>query len=352
MKARLTKNIFLGNNDTQRVKIMLLLKKSQINNILHRIGKLRLLVIGDCMLDHYVFGDVSRISPEAPVPVVQVERESYRLGGACNVALNIKQLGAQVKLMGWVGNDKGGRVLKSLLAKAGIDFNNPVEREDVQTIVKTRVVVRNQQLCRLDRESLFLPCLVDYLKLSISSHIKSVDGVIISDYGKGTICQVILDHLTELKWQNKFFLAVDPKPVHELNYSGVDLLTPNRNEALQLAKRVPSSASHVTIKELAKSIFEMHAIRHLAVTLSRDGIAIVEPNFEVMHFPTMAREVFDVSGAGDTAIAALTLALCANTDIAQAAYFANLAAGIVVGKVGTATTSAAEILSYVDTFQK
>ena len=329
---------------------MALLQRSQINNLLQEIRNLRWLVVGDCMLDHYIFRDAHRISPEAPVPVVQVEGEFYRLGGACNVAANIRQLGAQVKLMGGIGSDKEGVILRDLLGQAGIEFDLPSEPTDVQTIVKTRVLVRNQQLCRLDKESAFPVDFASQLARELDANVENVDGVIVSDYGKGTIQQIILDHLVRLKAKKHFFLAIDPKPVHTLNYSGADLLTPNRGEALQLAAMHLSHQQEISIEELAKKIFAAYDIQHLAITLSGKGIAMISPDLVVKRFPTLAREVFDVSGAGDTAIAALALALCTCNDVSQAAYFANLAAGVVVGKVGTASVSADEILAYVDAF--
>jgi D-beta-D-heptose 7-phosphate kinase/D-beta-D-heptose 1-phosphate adenosyltransferase len=327
---------------------MALKQRSQMNNLLQKIRHLKMLVVGDCMLDHYIFGDVHRISPEAPVPVVNVERETYRLGGACNVAINVRQLGAQVELVGWVGQDKAGMQVGQLLQDARIAFPEACTQSTIETIVKTRVVVRNQQLCRLDRESEFPLKWVDELNILIAERIRDVDGVIVSDYSKGSVAQSVFDHLIQLKRRKNFFLAVDPKPVRELLYQDVDLLTPNRTEALQLASLETKHLKLFPLKDVIARIQAVHATRYLGITLGEEGIVMVDPERRTELFPTLAKEVFDVSGAGDTAIAALTLALCAEEDVTQAAYFANIAAGIVVGKVGTATVSAQEILSYAE----
>lgn len=319
--------------------------KSQLNNILQKASQLKLLVVGDCILDHYVWGDATRISPEAPVPIVAIEKEDYRLGGACNVALNLKSLGvASVHLVGLWGNDHSGQTLTQLLRSQGVDFPDCCLNKAAETILKTRIIVRNQQLCRLDQERYFEKSneVLNYLE----SHAWNFDGVIISDYGKGTISQELVSLLEKLRKAYGFFLAVDPKPKHDIRYNGVDLLTPNRHEALELAKI--EAYKKPSLDEIISQIRTYHKTSYLAITLSEDGIALCPENQSYKVFPTRSKEVFDVSGAGDTAISALTLALCVQAQPDLAAFFANVASGIVVGKMGTATVSAEEIRQYVD----
>ena len=326
---------------------MILLNKSQINNILQFITTQKVLVIGDCMLDHYIWGDVHRISPEAPVPVVQIDRDTYRLGGACNVALNLKQLGADVSLLGLVGEDTYGKLLTQLIRDFKIHFLDGNIHTDINSIVKTRVVVRDQQLCRLDREKTFPSEKVEAFLPILEKTISQFSVVIVSDYAKGTVTQMLLEKLVDLKKQHSFFLAVDPKPSHQLNYSGIDLLKPNRSEALQLSHRTLKNGEAFPLKEIAQAIFKEHASRFLAITLGEQGIAVLDQSLNGDVSPIIPQEVFDVSGAGDTAVVALTMALCSGSSLIEAAHFANILSGIVVGKIGTASILPEEILAYV-----
>ena len=321
--------------------------KSQINKLLQKVSSLKVLVIGDCMLDHYIWGDVHRISPEAPVPVVNIDEDTYRLGGACNVALNLSQLGVQVSLMGPVGLDEAGNRMKTLLESASIAVDESNFRSDVSSIVKTRVIVRNQQLCRLDRERFFENQQVEYIQTFLKDNIGHWDAVIVSDYNKGTITQTLMDCLIDLKKQHTFFLSVDPKPSHGLNYRGVDLLKPNRSEALQMSSLTLLPHQHFPLKQVAEKILTQHPTKYLAITLGNEGIAVMDKNANGQIFPTQTKEVFDVSGAGDTALVALTLAFCLNASLEEAATFANIASGVVVGKVGTASITPQELLDYV-----
>ena len=326
---------------------MISLDKSQINNLLRDTSSLNICVIGDCMLDHYIWGDVQRISPEAPVPVVNIDKDTYRLGGACNVALNLRQMGCNVSLMGLVGQDPSGNMLCQLLKENGITFREEVFKREVSTIVKTRVIVRNQQLCRLDREAYFTEKQAEVLIPSLRETIQNFDAVIVSDYNKGTISQALLDLLVDLKKQKNFFLAVDPKPAHELEYSGVDLLKPNRSEALQLSGVLPKPHAAFPLDVVAKRILERYNLKYLAITLGSEGLALLNSDNEGCIYPAQDREVFDVSGAGDTALAALVVAFCLKMPMNVAATFANVASGIVVGKVGTAAVSPEELRDYV-----
>ena len=326
---------------------MISLDKSQINKLLQNTSALNICVIGDCMLDHYIWGDVERISPEAPVPVVNIDKDTYRLGGACNVALNLKQMGCNVFLVGLMGQDSAGDRLRSLLEENGIAVSENNFHREVKTIVKTRVIVRNQQLCRLDRESFFAENQTHNLMQWLSDEIHNFDAVIVSDYNKGTISQALLDLLLDLKKQKNFFLAIDPKPVHELDYSGADLLKPNRSEALQLSGILPKPHMPFPLNAVAKRILERYHLKYLAITLGNEGLALLNADNEGRVYPAQDREVFDVSGAGDTALAALVVAFCLKMPMDVAATFANIASGIVVGKVGTATVSLEELQAYV-----
>ena len=326
---------------------MISLDKSQINNLLRNTSSLNICVIGDCMLDHYVWGDVQRISPEAPVPVVNIDKDTYRLGGACNVALNLKQMGCNVSLVGLMGQDPAGNMLHELLKENGIAVSENIFNRDINTIVKTRVIVRNQQLCRLDRESFFTEQQTERWMSSLCDMIQNFDAVIVSDYNKGTISQALLNLLLELKQQKNFFLAVDPKPAHELDYHGVDLLKPNRNEALQLSGVLPKPHVAFPLEEVSKRILERYSLKYLAITLGNEGLALLDAHNEGRIYPAQDREVFDVSGAGDTALAALVIAFCLKMPMDVAATFANMASGIVVGKVGTAAVSLEELRTYV-----
>ena len=326
---------------------MILLDKSQINNILEAVSSLKVLVIGDCILDHYIWGDVSRISPEAPVPVVAIDHDTYRLGGACNVALNLSQLGCKTRLIGPMGDDEAGKTMKALLKDSRVDVGDFNFRRDLSSVIKTRVVVRKQQLCRLDREKFYTEAQVEYIYKILDQVVKDVDAVIVSDYNKGSVTQKLLDRLVDLKSKHHFFLALDPKPAHGLNYTGVDLLKPNCQEALQLSGVVLSLHEKFPLCKVAADILKKHAVRFLAITLGEEGIAILNSEGEGDIYPTQTREVFDVSGAGDTSLVALTLGLCSNLSVPVAACFANIAAGVVVGKLGTAAASPQEILDYV-----
>lgn len=320
--------------------------KSQINKILDKIPSLNILVIGDCMLDHYLWGDVHRISPEAPVPVVKIERDTYRLGGACNVALNLKSLGAQVELMGPMGKDMAGLQMQQLLKDAAISVDSINFRENLPSIVKSRVIARNQQLCRLDRDTVFEEGVTDYFEKILELNLKNVDAVLISDYAKGAVTQQLLDRLIALKERYSFFLAMDPKPAHVLNYNGLDLLKPNRSEALLLSGL--ASEDLFSIQRVSELIRQKYALQTLAITLGEEGLALSSSEDTCRIYPTFSREVFDVSGAGDTALAALTLAFCSGASEEAAAFFANCASSVVVGKLGTATVTREEILRYVE----
>jgi D-beta-D-heptose 7-phosphate kinase/D-beta-D-heptose 1-phosphate adenosyltransferase len=322
---------------------------ARTRHLLKKIAGLRVLVVGDVMLDHYIWGDATRISPEAPVPVVKRERETDTAGGAANVAANAASLGAAVELVGAIGRDANGSRLLKHLASHRIRFD-PGFLQDSATITKTRVVVRNQQLCRIDAED--APACYRALLAAdgafglLRRKIAKCHGVILSDYAKGVLTTGLMARITEVARRHGRFVSLDPKPSGGNESDGLDLITPNYREALEMAALKPG-ADGVDDALISRRIWEQCHPRNLVVTLGADGMLLSREGVPGRRIPTAAREVFDVSGAGDTVIAALTLALVAGADIETAAHFANAAAGVVVGKIGTATVTPDELIAYV-----
>jgi D-beta-D-heptose 7-phosphate kinase/D-beta-D-heptose 1-phosphate adenosyltransferase len=316
--------------------------------ILESIGKLRILVIGDVMLDHYLWGEVTRISPEAPVPVIHVLRESHTAGGAANVALNLAALGGKASLIGTFGDDDAGRILAGILREAAIDCAACVIDPAVKTIVKTRVIARTQQLCRIDRETARHAYALDAaadIEAALDAACARADAIIVSDYAKGVVTQSLIDKLLAQADARGLLIAVDPKPARHLRFRGAGLITPNRHEALELAGLAePGPGEDYPLEEICRRIHHSLAPRLLVITLGADGMAVSRDGKVEHVLATEAREVFDVSGAGDTVIASLTAALAAGATAVEAAGFANRAAGVVVSKMGTATATPAEIL--------
>jgi len=321
----------------------------EFTDLLNRIKGRRILVVGDIMLDHYVWGDASRISPEAPVPVVDVTYDSFAAGGAANVALNLAALGAVPLLAGRVGEDEGGDRVEGLLAAAGVGRLPGFRSGDCPTIRKTRIMVRNQQLCRIDREAAGGAYRIDSEETlaGLSAALDEVDAVLLSDYGKGIVSEALITRMIDGGRSRGIPVALDPKPRRDLRFEGIDLLTPNRTEALEMAGLPSRTPGDFPAGEVCRRIRERFRPEHLVVTLGGGGILLSGGRGDDRVIPTFARQVFDVSGAGDTVIATLLLALTAGADLPLAARLANLAAGVVVGKVGTATVSGAEILDYL-----
>jgi D-glycero-beta-D-manno-heptose-7-phosphate kinase len=322
-----------------------------MNDLLAVIDKFkskRVLVIGDLLLDRYIWGDVSRISPEAPVPVLHVSRETYTAGGAANVALNLAALGVRTEVIGALGRDQAGEELVTLLSDAGIESKRCHYDQKRMTIVKTRVVARNQQLCRIDKEGMRSSYEIFGDGLSHDSLIveaaREADAIIVSDYAKGVVGEALFNQLsTECKKAGKI-LAVDPKPSRKLDLRGAGLMTPNRNEALEMADiQGLSPFDEFPLEDIVSRIHQKYAPEVLVVTLGADGMAVAKNGKIIRVLPTQAREVFDVSGAGDTVIATLTAAMCTGADPVNAAILANYAAGIVVSKMGTAVVTKDEL---------
>lgn len=328
------------------------LNYSRVSALLRNAAKVRVLVVGDLMLDQFLWGNVSRISPEAPVPVVVFERESFMPGGAANVARNLADLGSQVDLYGVVGRDQNGKQLLRLLEEQRIGHEGIVALSQRPTSVKTRIIAHQQQVVRLDRESKDgVPERVHaQLANSLEEMIPGVDAVIIADYGKGVVTQTLLDRIKTVCRANGTWLSLDPKPVHRLRLSRLSLITPNRKEAFELA-RLPDE------RRAAENPLEDVALRHvyekllaelepavLLITLGEKGMLLAQQGEKPIHIPTVAREVFDVSGAGDTVIGSFTLAIACGASPLEAAIISNHAGGVVVGKVGTATVTPRELL--------
>ena len=319
-----------------------------LSSLLKQLAGTRVLVIGDLMIDHYIWGDVHRISPEAPVPVVFVNRDSYALGGAANVAVNLANLGVRTSILGHYGLDEAGIRLHRILSDNRIELLRPSEFSDTPTIIKTRVIVRNQQLCRIDREDESKMYRMDELPgfyHQLEDALAEVDAVILSDYAKGVITQPLLDRvLTFSRHHPDLLVAVDPKPSRGLSFKGVSLLTPNRSEALELARMAnPHPKEEYPLKEVCKRIHKFYRPQLLIITLGADGMALCHEGEVVEQLPTQAREVFDVSGAGDTVVATLTAALTTGASPRQATQLANAAAGCVVSHMGTAPITLTEL---------
>ena len=369
-------SIFLQNQLNDTVAIMKDLKKltatqatmSLLTEVIERFPSIRIVVIGDVILDHYIWGDVSRISPEAPVPVVEVKKENYRLGGAANTVANIRSLGGQVDVVSVIGRDENGSKLRNMLQEIGTNVDGLLYDSGRPTSIKTRVIARHQQVVRIDRE---VKDAVDgYLREEIirisEATIPKVDAVILSDYDKGVLSKDVLEAvLTHAKEQGKP-VVVDPKMQNFWYYKGATLVTPNVKEAsAAFGKDITDDAS---LLDAGKTLLERLELSALLITRGEHGMSLFESvksvqeavsgqikvtaenqrtrQFEAErseHIPTVAHEVFDVTGAGDTVVAVSTLALAAGASMLDAARIANCAAGIVVGKVGTASVTAEEL---------
>lgn len=312
----------------------------------------RMLAIGDLMLDEFIWGRVSRISPEAPVPVVNVTRESYYPGGAANVARNLREFTSETAVMGSAGADTHGRCLLDLLQTAGIHTEGVQQDPAAATTVKTRVIARNQQVVRVDRERKHaltaeqLSCASRYLETTVPM----IDAIVVADYGKGFLTQPLADEICRLAQKHGKILTVDPHPHTSLVWRSATAIKPNRIEAFNAAGLPPADpvepvAHDVALLEAARRLRLKWQAENLLVTLGEQGMLLFAGESEPVHLPARAQEIFDVSGAGDTAIAVFTLGLAAGASAAQAAELANRASGIAVGKVGTATVSPAELMA-------
>jgi len=303
------------------------------------------LVVGDVMLDRYLWGDIHRISPEAPVPVVEIQRETHTAGGAANVALNLAALGVRCELFGVIGNDANGAELRALLASRGVVHDPALVRPATPTITKTRVIAQRQQVCRLDREAQpegYSLSDLDTLSL-LAAKIPSYRAVIVSDYAKGSIDQPLINRVRQETAAANVFLALDPKPKRALDVSGFDLITPNRTEAWQFAEMEGRIGDPAHLSEVCRRIQSKYQPKYLVITLSEQGMLLVPRDGATTSYPTAARQVADVSGAGDTVVATLTAGFAGGLTPEESVRLANLAAGVVVSKLGTAVVTPEEI---------
>lgn len=313
-----------------------------LSALIRRFGKVRLLVVGDLMLDQFIWGSVERISPEAPVPVVQVTRETFHLGGAANVVHNIQALGGQATACGVVGRDPAGRRLMSELKRVGAGTAGVTTSRSAVTVRKTRIIAHSQQVVRFDREQR------DHAAGAAAALMRFVerqawrfDAVVLSDYGKGVVTPELLQLLRAARAYRPFRLIVDPKKPNFPYYGGMTLATPNLFEASTAAGL--DIYDEASLRLAGERLLERWDAEAILITRGEHGMTLFRRDAAPRHFPTAAQQVFDVTGAGDTVVAACAVALAAGATFEEAALLANHAAGVVVGKIGTATVTAAEL---------
>lgn len=321
--------------------------RKAVESLFQRAARLNCLVVGDLMLDEYLWGKAERISPEAPVQVVDVLREDLRLGGAGNVANNLRALGCQVTVASVIGEDENGWALLKAFARHGVDTVSILQEPGRRTGRKTRVVAANQQIVRIDRESReplsqqFEKRLIDWLQQQCSSF----DVVLVSDYLKGVLTPSVLAAITDVAAQHSIPVLVDPKGADYRKYRGATVLTPNRKEA-EAASGVPIRDAE-SLTQAAEALMEQVELENLLITRSEEGMSLFSRSGEAVHIPTVAREVYDVTGAGDTVLALLACGVAGGMSLADAARLANIAAGIAVAKLGTSIVTPDEIIAAV-----
>ena len=321
-----------------------MVKKVRLLEILESFKDIKIAVIGDMMLDDYIIGSVDRISPEAPVPVVNVREERFVLGGAANVVNNLSTLGAQAFSFGVIGNDANGDRLTNEFVKNLINVKGIVRTEDRPTIVKRRIIAHNQQLLRLDWEDKKDIGSEDEDKLleNLRVHIDEIDAIILSDYDKGVLTPRVAKEIIKLANEKGKIVTVDPKPKNAKNYVGATSMTPNRKEAMECigVDRIED------VEKLGEELKSKLELKNLLLTRSEEGMSLFQD--KVINIPTFAKEVYDVTGAGDTVISVFTLAAAAGASWHEAAKIANTAAGVVVGRMGTSTVTKEEIVEFYD----
>lgn len=324
------------------------MKGSGLLSVLDRILQIKILVVGDVMLDRYWWGNASRLSPEAPVPVVALKKVSNIPGGAANVAANIAGLGATVMVTGLIGSDAAGAFLRESLLEHNISPDLLISSETRPTTTKTRVLVHNQQIARVDEET--DDPLTDAEENAVLGRVRDViadvDAVVLSDYAKGCLTRTLVASVIAEAKRNGKTVLVDPKSRDLTKYSGATLLTPNLTEALNAAGI--ENGGEEMADEAAKKILSETSVGSLLITLGEHGMKLFQSGVEPVHFPSMARQVFDVTGAGDTVVALLAAALGASADMHSAIEFANIGAGLVVEKVGTTVVEASELRQAIE----
>ncbi len=321
--------------------------KEKLVGFIREFREQQILVLGDIILDQFVWGDVERISPEAPVPVVVVRREEYRLGGAGNVAVNIRTLGGRPVLVGVINNDPAGEKIQHEMERLSLPNTGLMLDLGRPTIMKTRIIASHQQVCRVDRESM-QPMSMELFKKAhqfIQKYLARTQALLVSDYGKGFINQRLLSNILPMAQRSGKIVAVDPKSRNFAMYRPATILTPNKKEA-EVASGIPI-LNDQSLKQAAEAILAGTKVENLLITRGEEGMSLFRPTGYSKHIPAFAREVFDVTGAGDTVIATLTLAMCAGANPEEAAILANSAAGIVVGKLGTASVTPDELIAAI-----
>ena len=324
-----------------------MLQKDKVKKILNRFDSARILIIGDLILDEFIWGKADRISQEAPVPVVWARSQSYMPGGASNVANNIASLGGKASIFGVVGEDKNGSVLFDKLKEKNVDCDGILTDPLRPTTVKTRIIAAHQQVVRVDWEEVSKLSDDKTVELTdaVKNKIKEADAIIIEDYGKGVITPRLLKNIISIARKNKKIITVDPKVEHFSYYKGVTAMTPNEKEASAGAGIKINSDED--IDRIGWKLLKSLGMEGLLITLGEKGMKLFKDG-RIDHIPTVAQEVFDVSGAGDTVISVFTLALACGVNMREAAVLSNIAAGVVVGKVGVAVITKEEILEAID----
>ncbi|WP_049766429.1 D-glycero-beta-D-manno-heptose-7-phosphate kinase [Syntrophobacter fumaroxidans] len=325
-------------------------EKQRLREAVSSFPQFHLLVAGDLMLDTFIWGEVRRISPEAPVPVVEVREETRLLGGTANVVHNVSRLGGKVSVVGAVGDDSPGRLLRRLLDEISVETDGLITIRNRPTTVKTRIIARNQQVVRIDHES-SVPVsgdstegMLDFIR----NNLPRIDGIVISDYAKGVVTPEFMDAVRAATRGLDIPVIVDPKVKHAEIYREVTMVTPNHHEAARMAGiEIHDEDSLV---RAGRHLLEHLNCKAVLITRGKDGMSLFHHTGGMDHIPTVARRVFDVTGAGDTVSAVLGLGVASGLTMKESALLANLAAGIVVGEVGTAAVSAAQLLSALDTY--
>lgn len=321
--------------------------RDELAKYIDKFPDTKILVLGDIIVDEYIWGEVSRISPEAPVPVVDITQETKMLGGAANVINNIASLGGRPVLCGVTGDDPMGREILEKIKKLGLTTEGIILLSDRPTSIKTRVVAHNQQVVRFDRErrsqvpSETIGRILDF----IGQMRDNLHAVIVADYGKGVISGELMTGLRDLVRDSEVVVAVDPKTGNFDYYHGIDVITPNHHEAGAFCQM--EIVDEKSLIESGKRMLRELDCRSVLITQGKDGMTLFEKGGEISHIPTVARKVFDVTGAGDTVISALSLGLASGLDLKSAAVISNIAAGVVVGEVGTSTVKVGELKKIV-----
>ncbi len=327
--------------------------QTKLLSMIPKIKKQSILVIGDTMVDKFIWGKVSRISPEAPVPVVEVSKDTETLGGAGNVASNITSLGATAYLVTVIGDDINGATMKNMLDEKNINYDYVVVDKNRPTTIKTRIIASHQQVVRVDREvkGTFAPSTEDMIIKNIETVISKVDGIIISDYAKGIVVPRVLKKILSLAKKRNIPVTVDPKVENFKLYKNITCMTPNTKEATE-GMNAKNITTDKDIAALGSRILKFLHSESVLITRGEKGMTLIEKNNKITHIPTRAKEVYDVTGAGDTVIATMTLALSAKFDLVSSAEIANFAAGLVVAKVGTATITSEELEETIKDFYR